>query len=150
MIDTIRRAASLMRERADALSTHTANRWHTYTPNKEKNYPQRIISYGNAALIAETYNEPTHPTGPLATADHIASWDPTTAAAVAKLLDDIVGSHDDVADELGQFCAICGQKWPCDSITSAFNVAQTYLRVRVPPHTHGRKNGGHTDTEENS
>jgi len=57
-------------------------RWHWEAPG-EKRYPQRISSDGNVALIAETYIDPAH--RPYE-AEHIASWSPPVALAVAECL----------------------------------------------------------------
>ena len=78
--ETIRRAAALMRERASGCEPR---RWH-WAALGEKRYPQRVSSDGNVALIAETFIDPAH--RPYE-AEHIASWHPLVAAAVADLLD---------------------------------------------------------------
>ena len=78
--ETIRRAAALMRERAEGCEPR---RWHWKALGK-KRYPQRISSDGNVALIAETFIDPAH--RPYE-AEHIAAWHPLVALAVADLLD---------------------------------------------------------------
>ena len=78
--DTIRRAAALMRGRAEGCEPR---RWH-WEAMGEKRYPQRVSSDGNVALIAETFIDPAH--RPYE-AEHIASWHPLVALAVADLLD---------------------------------------------------------------
>ena len=80
----IRRAAALMRERAGGCEPR---RWFRYDTGK--NYPQRIASEGNVALIAETFIDPAH--RPYE-AEHIASWHPLVAAAVADWLEAATGT----------------------------------------------------------
>ena len=78
--ETIRRAAALVRERAEGCEPR---RWH-WAALGEKRYPQRVTSDGNAGLIAECYIDPAH--RPYE-AEHIASWSPLPALAVAEWLD---------------------------------------------------------------
>jgi hypothetical protein len=78
--DVMRRAAELMRERAEGCE---ARRWFWRAPDVY-GYPQQVSSEGNVALIAETYIDPSH--RPYE-AEHIASWHPLVAAAVADWLD---------------------------------------------------------------
>ena len=77
---TMRRAAALMRERAGGCEQRS---WHWNAPGT-KRYPQFVRSDGNVALIAETFIDPAH--RPYET-EHIASWHPLVAAAVADWLD---------------------------------------------------------------
>jgi hypothetical protein len=77
--EVMRRAAKLMRERAEGCEPR---RWFRYDTGKD--YPQRIASEGNVALIAETFIDPSH--RPYE-AEHIASWNPLVAAAVADWMD---------------------------------------------------------------
>lgn len=76
----LKRAAALMRERAEGCGQR---RWHWEAPG-EKRYPQRVSSDGNVTLIAECFTDPGH--RPFE-AEHIASWHPLVALAVADLLD---------------------------------------------------------------
>ena len=76
----IRRAAALMQERASGCEPR---RWH-WEALGEKRYPQRVSSDGNMALIAETFIDPAH--RPYE-AEHIASWSPPVALALADWLD---------------------------------------------------------------
>jgi hypothetical protein len=78
--ETMRRAAALMRERAGGCEPR---RWH-WEALGEKRYPQRVSSDGNVALIAETFIDPAH--RPYE-AEHIASWHPLVALAVAEWLE---------------------------------------------------------------
>jgi hypothetical protein len=85
--ETIRRAAALIRERAGGCEPR---RWH-WKALGEKRYPQRVSSDGNVALIAETFISPEH--RPYE-AEHIASWSPPVALAVAEWLDDAAEAYD--------------------------------------------------------
>jgi hypothetical protein len=87
----IRRAAALMRERAEGCETRG---WH-WEALGEKRYPQRISADGNLSVIAETFIDPAH--RPYE-AEHIASWSPPIALAVADWLDDEAGYYDTLAD----------------------------------------------------
>jgi hypothetical protein len=78
--ETLRRAAKLIRERAGGCEPR---RWH-WTALGEKRYPQQVRSDGNVAIIAECYIDPVH--RPYE-AEHIASWHPLVALAVADLLE---------------------------------------------------------------
>ena len=85
--EIIRRAAALMRERASGCEPR---RWH-WEALGEKRYPQRVSSDGNVALIAETFIDPAH--RPFE-AEHIASWHPLVALAVAGWLDDAADAYE--------------------------------------------------------
>jgi hypothetical protein len=80
--ETLRRAASVLRARAEA---HEGREWR-WTGVGEHGYPQQVIALGNAALIAETYNGPDwpHPA-----AEWIATVDPAVGLALADWLDGI-------------------------------------------------------------
>jgi hypothetical protein len=90
--ETIRRAAALMRERAGGCEPR---RWHWRAG--EKGYPQLVRSDGNVALIAETYIGPEH--RPYE-AEHIASWSPPVALAVAEWLDDAAEAYQAFPDSV--------------------------------------------------
>jgi hypothetical protein len=107
--DLLRRAASLMRERAGGCQPR---RWH-WEALGEKRYPQRVSSDGNVAIIAETFIDPAH--RPFE-AEHIASWSPPIALAVAELLDRIAWMGELDPDSLGRV--------GCDE---AVAVARAYL-----------------------
>ena len=106
--ETLRRAAALMRERASGCQPR---RWH-WEALGEKRYPQRVSSDGNVAIIAETFIDPAH--RPYE-AEHIASWSPPVALAVAGWLD--------------IEAAIAGRGLPDDSgsVHPALRVARAYL-----------------------
>ena len=78
--ETIRRAVTLIRERAAGCQPR---RWH-WEALGDKRYPQRVSSDGNVAIIAETFIDPAH--RPYE-AEHIASWHPLAAVAVADWLE---------------------------------------------------------------
>ena len=101
--ETLRRAAKLMRERAEGCEPR---RWH-WEACGDKRYPQRITSDGNVALIAETFIDPAH--RPYE-AEHIASWSPPPAAAFADWLDD---TAEKLADALDLDTPECTHDEPC-------------------------------------
>lgn len=78
--EELRAAAKAMRERAEGCEPR---RWHWNAP-RDKRYPQQVRSDGNVTLIAECYIDPGH--RPYE-AEHIASWHPLVALAVADFLD---------------------------------------------------------------
>jgi hypothetical protein len=82
----LRRAAGLMRQRAEAAPPGP---WHWKAA--PKGYPQAVSSVGVPLLIAETY---TGPGAPAAEAEHIASWSPVPALAVARLLENRAAQYD--------------------------------------------------------
>ena len=85
--EIIRRAAALMRERAEGCETRG---WH-WEALGEKRYPQRISADGNLSVIAETFIDPAH--RPYE-AEHIAAWSPPAVLAVAEWLDDAAEAYD--------------------------------------------------------
>ena len=122
--ETIRRAATLMRERAEGCQPR---RWH-WEALGEKRYPQRVSSDGNVAIIAETFIDPAH--RPYE-AEHIASWSPPVALAVAGWLDTAASDADDAR--------LAGDgTWSysmCDSppaIQDALRIARAYLGKADP------------------
>lgn len=74
-VDILRRAAALMRERAEAA---------TRGPWRSENYPngQAPLVIGEGMAVAETFDK-TH----LSDANHIASWHPGVAVPIADWLD---------------------------------------------------------------
>jgi hypothetical protein len=116
--ETIRRAAVLMRELAGGCEPR---RWH-WRALGEKRYPQRVSSDGNVALIAETFISPEH--RPYE-AEHIASWSPPIAEAVADLLEEVARQYDaPPCDSPAGACNGC--EWRED-FTDALRLAQAYL-----------------------
>lgn len=132
--DTIRRAAALMRQRAEAAPPGP---WHVELLGA-KGYPQRI-SNARATVIGQTYTSPIYPP---AGAEHIASWHPIVAHAVADWLDEIGKDHpakwyDNECPSCGSApcgphpdtlrCVNCGDDYPCYSAADALKVARAYL-----------------------
>ena len=78
--ELLRRAAKEMRERAEAAPTSP---WHWEAVGKS-GYPQRVSNPG-AVVIAECFENPDFPAS---CAEHITSWHPAVALAVADLLDE--------------------------------------------------------------
>lgn len=101
--DLLRRAATLMRERAEAA---TSEPW---TPQ----FGVVVSNPGpNAKYVADCYDEPG---GSVADAAHIASWHPAVALMVADLLH-MAADHME------------GRGNPCDScVDQAATVARAYL-----------------------
>ena len=83
----MRRAAERMRELAGGCERR---RWH-WVAADPKRYPQQVRSDGNVALIAECYIDPAH--RPFE-AEHIASWHPLVALAVAEWLETEAQLHE--------------------------------------------------------
>jgi hypothetical protein len=80
--ETMRRAAALMRARANAARSSASGRWIVRpTPHA---YPQQVMEDGVPTLVAETFTGPQHPP---AHADHIAAADPVLMLAVADWLE---------------------------------------------------------------
>lgn len=103
-VDLIREAAALMRERAEA-ATEGGPRWETGPDDMHG--PSRLVVYpadSDSAVAFAGYED----------AEHIASWHPTVALAVADWLDD----HASQSDILR-----------CAPNPRAINVARTYLGV---------------------
>lgn len=118
LAETLRRAAALMRERAGGCEPR---RWH-WEALGGKGYPQRVTSDGNVALIAETFIDPGR--RPYE-AEHIASWSPPVALAVAGWLDSRAGDADSATPANGSW----DLTW-CDDppgIKAALEVARAYL-----------------------
>jgi hypothetical protein len=88
--EEMRRAAELMRKRAEAVA-HGPWQWEALG---DKKYPQRITNPG-AILIAETFIDPGHPP---AEAEYIASMHPDIALAVANLLEEGAKYYEALAD----------------------------------------------------
>ena len=83
-IDLIREAAALMRERAEA-ATEGGPRWETGPDDMHG--PSRLVVYpadSDSAVAFAGYED----------AEHIASWHPTVALAVADWLSDIATRHE--------------------------------------------------------
>jgi hypothetical protein len=110
--DTIRRAAALMRQRAEAASPGP---WHVELLGA-KGYPQRI-SNASATVIGQTYTSPTYAP---ANAEHIASWHPLVALAAAVVLEAIATEMDDYGVTASHVSEI--PLW-----TAAHDLACTYL-----------------------
>jgi hypothetical protein len=114
--EELQQAAKLMRERAGGCQQRA---WY-WEPLGEKRYPQRVSSEGNCAIIAETFIDPAH--RPYE-AEHIASWSPPVALAVASWLEQEAGNarsafhHIDGSWEMPQYGAV----------SSALTVARAYL-----------------------
>lgn len=116
--ETVRRAATLMRERASGCEPR---RWH-WEALGEKRYPQRVSSDGNVALIAETFIDPAH--RPYE-AEHIASWSPPAALAVADLLEEIARQYDAApCDSPDGVCNGCERR---EDFNDALRLALAYL-----------------------
>jgi hypothetical protein len=121
--DTIRQAAARMRELAGGCEQR---RWHWRAG--EGDYPQQVYSDGNVALIAETFIGPEH--RPFE-AEHIASWSPPVAMAVADLLDEVAKQYD--APPCDKPEGVCnGCEWRED-FTDALRLAQAYLAAETAP-----------------
>lgn len=83
---TIRRAAALMRERAEAVP-HGPWHWQAFG---EHGYPQRVYNEG-AVIVAESF---TGPDARMADAEYIAAMGPEFALAVADWLEASAKAHE--------------------------------------------------------
>lgn len=102
-VDLLREAAAKMRERAENASD---GRWTTGT---------------DGLVWAPRLGDPVSGSSDERDAEHIASWDPTVALAVARWLDDAADCH--VQDEN------TGVAWTdCTTAERAVEVARAYLR----------------------
>lgn len=120
LVDELRQAAALMRERAGGCESR---RWH-WEALGEKRYPQRITSEGNVSLIAECFIDPSH--RPFE-AEHIASWNPIVALAVADLLEESARYYEEVAAEHGEPGAAFVAGESGGDTDPAINLARAYL-----------------------
>ena len=134
--EMLRRAASLMRERAEAA---TEAPWDAVQGASGGWW----IEAPYTATIADLDIDHSIPE---ADATHIASWHPAVALAVADLLDLAAGHEKREGEEAGQgytangygyidpSCSICGtpdeyaEPWPCAYATRGLAVARAYLQ----------------------
>jgi hypothetical protein len=123
--ETLRRAAALMRERAEAA---TDGSWETYSDESERHFDQygvgvtSTVTFDVVAYSGQIYSRD---------AEHIASWHPAVALAVADLLDEAVDhllAHDDI-DTFGAeaVCPTAREGLECSVLGQALNVARAYL-----------------------
>jgi hypothetical protein len=116
--DTIRRAAALMRQRAQAATTSSSGRWYVRTA--QGGYPQSIGDNASAVCVADVHEGPQHPQ---AIAPFIASMDPTLALAIADWLDS--WASDDLTEEtISDYYA--------DDWRHALKIARAYLAEPDP------------------
>jgi hypothetical protein len=106
--DLLRRAAALMRERAEAA---TPGEWAAY---RSGSVAARVPGQRIAETVANTF--PTG-NGPKHNAAHIASWHPAVALAVADWLDEV---GENLSDGIGASVTD-------DERRSALAVARAYL-----------------------
>lgn len=110
-VETLRRAAALMRERAEAAAD---GRWAVEVA-QSNGIPNMVITADTAMVVADTYDKPHQHD-----AEHIASWHPAVALAVADWLN--IAAADLVAyanDET--------QPFDPTAINKALVVARAYL-----------------------
>lgn len=137
--ETLRRAAALMRERANDA---TGSPWqHIPTEDEAGCSDAYVIALTGHSSIGEDVGESMTAED----AQHIASWHPAVALAVADLLDLAAGHEKREGEEAGQgytangygyidpSCSICGTPdeyavpWPCAYATRGLAVARAYL-----------------------
>lgn len=100
--ETLRRAASLMRERA---ARALMPPWHVDRRDDGRAWICETAGDGTVEQTLALHGFPS-------TAEHIASWHPAVALAVADLLDRAADDHDDT---------------PCPAVDAALAVARAYL-----------------------
>ena len=113
--ETLRRAAALMRERAEAATTHPFGRSWTASPHGD-------VHTGYSEWICDSADG--------GTAEHIASWHPAVALAVADWLDAEARQIDAYlakqADPTWRFAGLWTRAAE-ERHAHALTVAQTYL-----------------------
>jgi hypothetical protein len=113
--EILRRAAALMRERAEAA---TNSDWYPYFVPEQLHRPDGdgdwIVDSGPRFICSTQADGPTSK----ANAEHIASWHPAVALAVADLLD----AQAALVEETGGFFDIAEM-----GDANALNVARAYL-----------------------
>lgn len=143
--DVLRKAAALMRERADL--PYVKGAWETtgrYVRRVSKS--PRIVPPAHASADAQLYDADRERETNEAIAQYIASWHPAVALAVADLLD-LAATHEKCAgDDCGQgygpggrygdidpSCSVCGtpdeyaEPWPCEYVKRGVALATAYL-----------------------
>ena len=124
----LRDAAALMRARAEAA---TPGPW-TFegAPN---GFPPMVTS--NGMVVADTYDKPA-----LADAEHISSWHPAVALAVAQMLEGVADRHEWMTVQSVDYsytaCRQCHHEPsegfeddddPCPDVVAALAVSRAYL-----------------------
>lgn len=138
-VETIREAATLMKEQATRAQSAVGDEpWHFVSLGwGEAHGTTYTVESTAGAHIAEGVTEEV--------AEHIASWSPTVALAVADMLD-LAATHEERSgDDCGQgyvgsgygyvdpSCSVCGtpdeyaEPWPCETVKRALTAALTYL-----------------------
>lgn len=109
-VETLRKAAALMRERAQAA---TQGRWETHGDGWPGSTSWVRSDSGEEVVFSEYYRPTDGPDGV-----HIASWDPTVALLVADGLE----AHADTVEAMSQFAGgpVPARPW--------LAVARAYLR----------------------
>ena len=112
--EVLREAAALMRERAEAATGDAA--WAVEVA-KTNGIPNMVITADTSMVVADTYDKPGQ-----ADAEHIASWHPAVALAVADWLDATAAENNSPEDSgLGFLNFITADSH------AALAVARTYL-----------------------
>jgi hypothetical protein len=115
--EVLRRAAGLMRERAEAA---TPGPWRDFT------YGDRMMHYVDAG--PNTNLVASGAFGENADAAHIASWHPAVALAVADWLEEAADHLDvDLSDESLDICPTAREGAECSVVGRAVTVARAYL-----------------------
>lgn len=117
--ETLRRAAKLMREQAQAAQVVVPGPWHHQSLGW--GYPQPIYN-SEGDLVAEGYSGPVTATD---VAQYIASWHPAVALAVTDWLESCANDADGAPVVGGEpASAYCDEP---GSVHRALKVARTYL-----------------------
>ena len=118
--DLLRRAAALMRERAEATVDMQGGDWRAVEyEGTEWAGPSYCIENGEGQpLFDEIGNGPDEARRALA--EHIASWHPAVALAVADWLDSVVDAVDGTRPSGGSTIAIVDER-------HALTIARTYI-----------------------
>lgn len=142
--DVLRRAAALMRERAEAATPGPWSMWDGWGPTSDG--LMGVARFGpDSGERVFTHDEQRDLYASRADWEHIAGIHPAVALAVADLLD-LAASHEAcTGDDAGQgygpngygyidpSCAVCGtpdeyaEPWPCAYATRGLAVARAFL-----------------------
>jgi hypothetical protein len=120
--EVLRRAAGLMRERAEAAS-----------PAPWRNEPGSVGRRADGKpwpsnYVAHSANLPRFKVHSVADAEHIASWHPAVALAVADWLEEAADHLDvDLSDESLDICPTAREGAECSVVGQAVTVARAYL-----------------------
>ncbi len=124
--EVLREAAALMRERAERATTHTP--WQLLGPDDDRAEPWTVASTHPVGDRTYVCQDARH------AGEHIASWHPAVALAVADWLDETARRHDEILDNFveGSRVGAVSAAENVTAYTQAVSVARTYLGKEQP------------------